>query len=253
MGNANIPDDWTNGYIDYVVKWPNSEQWEAILRGLLTSPAFDDFWDLFSGDPNPSMVAMWPTFDTNLHLQGGTVIPTGTIIDFAGSTIPNGWLICDFSEVDRVEYAALFSVIGTIYGSGDGETTFNLPPASGRVNVALDITDADFNTLGEFRGQKAVTLETTEIPSHTHLQNAHNHTQSPHLHAISMKFRTATVTANSSFPESGESSVSEGPAANTANETAVNIAQTATNQNTGGGNAHNNIQPSIVFYRLIKT
>ena len=51
----------------------------------------------------------------------------GAVIAFAGSTSPAGWLLCDGSAVSRTEYAALFAVIGTTYGSGNGSTTFNLP------------------------------------------------------------------------------------------------------------------------------
>jgi len=53
--------------------------------------------------------------------------PTGTIIPYAGSTAPNGFLLCDGSAVSRTTYSALFSVIGTTYGEGDGNSTFNLP------------------------------------------------------------------------------------------------------------------------------
>ena len=60
--------------------------------------------------------------------------PTGSIKPFAGTTIPDGYLLCDGSAVSRTTYAALFAVIGTTYGSGDGSTTFNLPNLSdGRV------------------------------------------------------------------------------------------------------------------------
>ena len=55
------------------------------------------------------------------------LVPTGCVQAFAGQTTPNGWLLCDGSAVSRTDYAALFAVIGTTYGSGDGSTTFNLP------------------------------------------------------------------------------------------------------------------------------
>lgn len=54
-------------------------------------------------------------------------VPTGCVQAFAGSTTPNGWLLCDGSAVSRTTYADLFAVIGTTYGVGDGSTTFNLP------------------------------------------------------------------------------------------------------------------------------
>ena len=55
------------------------------------------------------------------------ITPTGSVLAFAGSTSPAGWLLCDGSAVSRTDYAALFAVIGTTYGSGDGNSTFNLP------------------------------------------------------------------------------------------------------------------------------
>lgn len=58
--------------------------------------------------------------------------PTGTILAFAGNTIPNGYLLCDGSEISRITYSNLFAIIGESYGSGDGETTFNLPNLIGR-------------------------------------------------------------------------------------------------------------------------
>lgn len=60
-------------------------------------------------------------------IQGGSGVPTGTVSAFAGSTPPAGYLICDGSAVSRTTYASLFAVIGTIYGAGDGNSTFNLP------------------------------------------------------------------------------------------------------------------------------
>ncbi|MBR2008287.1 MAG: tail fiber protein [Alistipes sp.] len=58
--------------------------------------------------------------------------PTGSIKPFAGTTIPDGYLLCDGSAVSRTTYAALFAVIGTTYGTGDGSTTFNLPDCRNR-------------------------------------------------------------------------------------------------------------------------
>jgi len=53
--------------------------------------------------------------------------PVGTLIDFAGSTAPSGYLVCDGTAVSRTTYSDLFTVIGTTYGAGDGSTTFTLP------------------------------------------------------------------------------------------------------------------------------
>ena len=54
-------------------------------------------------------------------------IPTGSLVPFAGAVIPEGYLLCNGAAVSRTTYAKLFAVIGTLWGTGDGETTFNLP------------------------------------------------------------------------------------------------------------------------------
>ena len=59
-------------------------------------------------------------------------VPPGTLIHYAGRTVPSGWLICNGANVSRTDYAALFAAIGTTYGAGDGSTTFGLPDLNGR-------------------------------------------------------------------------------------------------------------------------
>ena len=62
--------------------------------------------------------------------KGGVEIggmPVGSIIPYAGTTIPAGYLLCDGSAISRTTYSALFASIGTTYGAGDGNSTFNLP------------------------------------------------------------------------------------------------------------------------------
>lgn len=54
--------------------------------------------------------------------------PVGSVIITMSSTIPDGWLLCDGRPVLRSDYSELFSLLGTTYGTGDGSTTFNLPP-----------------------------------------------------------------------------------------------------------------------------
>lgn len=61
-----------------------------------------------------------------------SAVPPGTMIHFAGKTLPSGWLICNGAAVSRTTYADLYKAIGTTYGAGDGSTTFNLPNAGGR-------------------------------------------------------------------------------------------------------------------------
>jgi microcystin-dependent protein len=59
-------------------------------------------------------------------------LPAGTLIDYASTVEPSGWLLCDGRAVSRSAFASLFSAIGTAYGTGDGSTTFNIPDFRGR-------------------------------------------------------------------------------------------------------------------------
>lgn len=63
----------------------------------------------------------------------------GMVAAFAMNSAPEGWLIANGSAVSRVTYARLFSRVGTLYGSGDGSTTFNLPDARGVVLRGADL------------------------------------------------------------------------------------------------------------------
>ena len=54
-------------------------------------------------------------------------VPTGTLLPFAGTVIPDGYLPCNGANVSRTDYANLFAAIGTKWGEGDGSTTFTLP------------------------------------------------------------------------------------------------------------------------------
>lgn len=68
--------------------------------------------------------------------------PVGTTMEFASYNIPIGWLKEDGSAVSRTTYAALFAVIGTTYGAGNGSTTFNLPNTQGYADYC-NFTDSN--------------------------------------------------------------------------------------------------------------
>lgn len=65
---------------------------------------------------------------------GGAGLPTGVIVPFAGLSpaVPAGYLLCDGSAVSRTTYAALFALVGSTFGAGDGVTTFNVPTLTSR-------------------------------------------------------------------------------------------------------------------------
>lgn len=65
-------------------------------------------------------------------------VPAGTVAYFAANAVPAGWLKANGAAVSRTAYAALFLVIGTTYGAGNGSTTFNLPDCRGEFLRGLD-------------------------------------------------------------------------------------------------------------------
>lgn len=73
------------------------------------------------------------TVQGNLTVTGTLIggVPAGSVFWFAASTPPTGYLKANGAAVSRATYAALFAVVGTTYGSGDGSTTFNLPDLRG--------------------------------------------------------------------------------------------------------------------------
>lgn len=74
---------------------------------------------------NPSLTQISQALTEMLPKLNPLSVPTGMISAF--HTVPDGWLQCNGAAVSRTTYAALFAVVGTKYGSGNGSTTFNLP------------------------------------------------------------------------------------------------------------------------------
>lgn len=189
--------------------------------------------------------ATGPTGVTSLGL------PTGSVTSFAGSSAPTGWLLCYGQSLSRSTYADLYAVIGTTYGSVDG-SSFSVPDMRGRIPAGLDNmggSDAGrltvANTLGTTTGAESVTLTSTEMPSHTHTQNAHGHALGGgqdfgmDFGGNAGGFATFRVGVNAI-----NTTTYQGPYSA--------VSTTATNQNTGGGGAHNNMQPTIILNYIIK-
>lgn len=76
--------------------------------------------------------------DGSGQLGWSSAFSSGMLVPYAGGSAPSGWLLCYGQAVSRTTYAALFSAIGTVYGGGDGSTTFNLPDLRGRVIAGQD-------------------------------------------------------------------------------------------------------------------
>jgi len=216
------------------------------------------------------------TYDgTNLVITAGvaystSVIPTGTMLDFAGTSAPSGYLLCYGQAVSRTTYANLFSTVGTAFGVGDGSTTFNLPDCRGRVKVGLDnlggtsadrITSANADSLnntgfgsetdaGTSPTSGATTLTESQIPAHTHfIANTDSPGGAGGGLADDEQLSVTGATGDSSYALSGTS-------------TAATVGLTS---ESGGGGSHthtggalsmttgSNAQPSIAVGSIIKT
>jgi microcystin-dependent protein len=231
--------------------------------------AGDHYWD--GGAANEYVCQQGGTNSTATWLA---LLPTGAVVPFAGATAPAGWLMCDGHAVSRQTYASLFSVIGTTYGSGDGSTTFNLPDLRSCVVVgAGQGPGLSSYALGSRGGEETHTLTVAEMPAHAHAVSdpghAHGVSDLGHTHGVSDPGHAHTYYEASNFsPQSGSSTnCAEGvtPATTSTNGTGISIETAATGlsvranttglsmASTGGGGAHNNIQPYCALAMIIKT
>ena len=103
-----------------------------------------------------------------IGIIGGDGNPPGAILEFAGLTAPEGYLLCQGQAVSRTTYARLYDVIGVIYGAGDGSTTFNLPDRRRRVGVGFDPSSPRFSPVGSRGGEEDHALTSEENGPHTH-------------------------------------------------------------------------------------
>jgi microcystin-dependent protein len=226
---------------------------------------------VYQGFVYDSVVGSWESTSTLTSLGARlsaieSRVPTGTLHQWTTATAPQGYLLCQGQAISRTLFVNLFTAIGTLYGAGDGSTTFNIPDLRGNVPVGKS-SSGTFSTLNNKGGAETVTLSLTQIPSHTHIQNEHNHTQNEHNHSQNahnhifsenallvsntIGFAQTSAINGNGFDISPNSSGFT-TATNNAT-TATNQATTATNQNAGGGLAHNNLQPYIVLNYIIKT
>ena len=111
------------------------------------------------------------------NLTGIEGIPTATIVPWSSSSVPSGFLECNGAAVSRSTYSALFAIVGTTYGAGDGASTFNLPDLQDNVAIGKSGTKALASTggantvqsTGNVGGSTAnATLSTSQLASHSH-------------------------------------------------------------------------------------
>lgn len=164
---------------------------------------------------------------------GGSIAEVGSIKAWPSLTPPASWMLADGSAVSRSLYPALFTLIGTSFGAGDGSTTFNLPDLRGRFVLGAGAgTGLTNRNVADNGGEENHVLSIAELASHTHIQNPHGHT----IALLASSARTGT-----------DRCVEAGT------QTAGMIANaTATNQNTGSGTGHNTMPPFLVVAFIIK-
>jgi microcystin-dependent protein len=135
------------------------------------------------GAPGQVLMSNGPGGDPSYQpLPAG--VPAGTVVPFAGTAEPAGWLFAAGQAVSRSAFAALFAAIGTTFGGGDGTTTFNLPDLRGRVAAGRDNMNGTAagrltaggagiagTTLGAAGGSEIHTLTVAQMPVHAHSQS----------------------------------------------------------------------------------
>lgn len=167
------------------------------------------------------------------------VAPTGALMQFAGSTPPTGFVLCDGTAYSTTTQAALFAVIGYTYG-GSG-TTFNVPDLRSRVPVGQTASGA-FATLGASGGETAHQLVSAELPTAHTAQETQRHSHQGNGNMITLG--TGGVGLTTAFT-AGWQCNNSAPLNNIAHDHAV---ATST-----GDTAHNNMQPYLVMTYIIKT
>lgn len=185
-----------------------------------------------TGDEKPFDCYMHPFFYTM----------AGEIKMWAGNTIPDGWLLCDGSEVSKTTYPNLYEAIGDLWGVPNNSSNFKLPNLNGKVPVGYDSSDTDFATVGHTDGEKTHTLSVTEIPSHRH---------KPYHDGDRLLEYNYSATGQGVGERKVAAASSGNYTAPVVNSSSTDWAGADYTGYTGGGAAHNNLQPYAVIKYII--
>lgn len=156
--------------------------------------------------------------------------PTGSLIMFAGQAPPGGWLLCDGRAISRALYSALFAVLGTLYGAGDGSTTFALPDLRGRMPIGAGTGTASGATAQTLGAQPTTGAGGEQTHALTIAELA------VHSHTVKGGFATGAGPVDQFVVGSTGAAPGIGPT-----------------ENTGSGTAHNILSPVSVVNFIIKT
>jgi len=149
---------------------------------------------------------------------------------FASNFAPRGWAFCDGQLLSIAQNTALFSLVGTLYG-GNGETTFGLPNLQGRAPMHPGLGPGlTRRQQGETGGVSTVTLSENQLPSHTH------------------PLTITTEAATTNHPENAVPAATREDTYSAEGSVAVMAGITGA---TGGGRAHNNLQPYLALPFII--
>lgn len=192
-------------------------------------------------------------------------IPIGSSIDYWGATAPSTNFAFPYGQaISRTDYPICFARLGTTYGSGDGSTTFNLPDLRGRVTAGIDdmgstaagrLTAASMSTsgLGGTGGVQTVALTTSEMPSHYHAAGI---SDPGHSHSyIGGVLNTTSGTFFLNLGNAGSNPIYTYSSAVSGATTGVQVTSpngVGTTYSTGGGAAHQNVQPTLICNKIMR-
>jgi microcystin-dependent protein len=199
---------------------------------------------------------------SSIMQNDAVLLPAGVVSPYAGVAAPAGYLLCDGAAVSRTTYAALFAVIGTAYGVGNGSTTFNVPDLRARFVIGVSGTYA----LAAVGGAATKTLGVSEIPSHTHTgstesEGAHTHaiTDPSHVHETTNAKDKGEFTNTVGQAPAGDATVNTVKGYPTkAATTGISInsagahAHLFTTNATGGGSSFSILPPYVAMQYIIK-